>query len=380
MRLNGFDYKSPFFYMVTVKKLRGARPFCEIRRDIEDADAAKPGDFIIANELTYAFIDTIRRFNEKWFCIEPIKTFSIMPDHIHLLIKIRDIEKRLSLPKIVWQLTKSLEEAYFALYPPGGAGGGKTDTAATPSNCAADRSDGANPDRAADRSNGANPNGAADRSNGANPNCVADRSNGVAELSNSFAAGGSARPHCFEENWHDWIVKKQGQLKSFSRYIVENPYRAWLRGAHPEYFGRVTRVSFIGREWFAYGNLALLDSPVLRGFKGHRATVEGSAEWNAMIEKAARIGPGGAGVSTFMSPLEKAVGNAIAKAGGGLIVLSPEGFGARWHPTREKERFCAAGRMLFISLYGAETRQPTRKELYERCHEMVDLAANELAR
>ena len=356
MRLNGFDYKSPFFYMVTVKKLRGAKPFCEIRRDIEDADAAKSGDFIVANELTYAFIDTIRRFNEKWFCIEPIKTFSIMPDHIHLLIKIRDIEKRLSLPKIVWQLTKSLEEAYFALYPPGGAGGGKTDTAATPFNGAADRSNGANPDRAA------------------------DRSNGVAALSNSFAAVGSARPHCFEENWHDWIVKKQGQLKSFSRYIVENPYRAWLRGAHPEYFGRVTRVSFIGREWFAYGNLALLDSPVLRGFKGHRATVEGSAEWNAMIEEAARIGPGGAGVSTFMSPLEKAVGNAIAKAGGGLIVLSPEGFGARWHPTREKERFCAAGRMLFISLYGAETRQPTRKELYERCHEMVDLAANELAR
>ena len=58
----------------------------------------------------------------------------------------------------------------------------------------------------------------------------------------------------------------------------------------------------------------------------------------------------------------------------GTVVLSPEGFGPRWHPPREKERFCAAGRMLFLSLYEATARQPTRKELYDRCHEMVDLA------
>lgn len=68
------------------------------------------------------------------------------------------------------------------------------------------------------------------------------------------------------------------------------------------------------------------------------------------------------------------VENAITRAGGGLVVLSPEGFGPRWHPPREKERFCAAGCMLFLSLYEATARQPTRKELYDRCHEMVDLA------
>ena len=98
-----------------------------------------------------------------------------------------------------------------------------------------------------------------------------------------------------------------------------------------------------------------------------------SPEWNALLAASTRIGPGGAGVSTFMSPLEKACGNAIAKAGGKWIVLSPEGFSTRWHPPREKERFCAQGRMLFLSLYEASTRKPTRKMLYERCHEMIDL-------
>jgi len=30
--------------------------------------------------------------------------------------------------------------------------------------------------------------------------------------------------------------------------------------------------------------------------------------------------------------------------------------------------------MLSISFYEATARQPSRKELYDRCHEMVDLA------
>ena len=134
----------------------------------------------------------------------------------------------------------------------------------------------------------------------------------------------------------------------------------------------------MGRRWFAYGNAAILELPAVVPLKGHRATPEGSDEWRKMVAAAARIGPGGAGASTFMSPLEKACGNAIAKAGGSYVVLSPEGFGPRWHPPREKERFCAKGRMLFLSLYPADTKKPDKATLYNRCHEMVDLANESL--
>lgn len=177
----------------------------------------------------------------------------------------------------------------------------------------------------------------------------------------------------FDPDWHDWIVKKDGQLAAFTRYIRENPERAWLRKAHPEYFGRVSKVSFLGREWFAYGNLAILELPVLKAVKGHRATKPGSAEWNALVEDCSRIGPGGAGVGTFMSPLEKECGNAIAATGGKWVVLSPEGFHERWHPGRRYEKFCAEGRMLFLSLYAALDHLPTKSELYHRCHEMGDI-------
>ena len=308
-RLFGFDYKSPYFYMVTLKRIKGLAAFSQI---------GPQG--LVENEITRAFAAVIRNFHKKWRCLDEISPFVIMPDHLHLLIKIKPIEERVALGVLVSQLAKTLRAEYWRIM-------------------------------AAD----------AAISKTLNP---------------SSSEQGSAQPlpPIFEPDWHDWIVKKTGQLAAFRRYIRENPARAWERRVNARYFQSVREVEFLGRRWFGYGNLEILKSPVLHAFKGHRATREGSAEWQAMLAEASRLGPGGAGVSTFMSPLEKATGNAIAKAGGKFIVLTPEGFGPRWHPPRNKEKFCAQGRMLFLSLYPADTRKPSNQELYDRCHEMVDLA------
>ena len=79
-----------------------------------------------------------------------------------------------------------------------------------------------------------------------------------------------------------------------------------------------------------------------------------------------------------MSPCEKACGHALGLSGGRWVVLSPEGFGERWHPGRQYERFCAEGRMLFLSLWPAMTREPTKAELYDRCHLMGDIIVDGL--
>lgn len=316
-RLKDFDYKSPFFYMATLKRIKGLEPFSQI---------GPHG--LVESDITRAFVDVLRSFHAKWQCIEEISPFIVMPDHIHMIVKIKDVAKRKSLPVIVWQVTRELSKEYWRVVK------------------------GRSPSKQ-------------------NPNRTYPQ--------DSFAEGGDTRlQNIFAPDWHDWIVKKTGQLAAFRRYIRENPARAWARKANAQFFRRVEAVEFLGRRWFAYGNPDILNLPALTPFKGHRATPEGSDKWNAAVTAASRIGPGGAGISTFMSPLEKAGGNAIAKAGGRLIVLSPEGFGPHWHPPRDKERFCAAGRMLFLSLYEAEARQPTRKELYERCHEMIDHAMSSL--
>ncbi len=40
---------------------------------------------------------------------------------------------------------------------------------------------------------------------------------------------------------------------------------------------------------------------------------------------------------------------------------------------RQYEKYCAEGRMLFLSLYPVLDRLPTKSELYRRCHEMGDI-------
>lgn len=191
-------------------------------------------------------------------------------------------------------------------------------------------------------------------------------------LEGRYAEVTGRREEVFEASWHDWIVMAEGQLSAFTRYIRENPRRAWLRRENRRFFTQVRRVSFAGREWFAYGNAALLELPVIEPFRCSRKWTEDGDEWREAVGRAARIGPGGAGAGTFMSPCEKLCGNQIFKAGGALIVLSPEGFGPRWHPTRNKEALCAKGRMLFLSLWEPQAARPDNATLYRRCHEMGD--------
>ena len=307
MRLRGFDYSRPMFYMVTLKRLPGRQALSAI---------VEPGRCEM-NPTTRAFVNCIRTFHLGCAAIEPIECFSIMPDHVHLLMKIRDqlgaklVGDRGTSPRSFAPAILRLETIVSLL---------------------------------------------------------------MQALEGRYAETTGLREQVFDARWHDWIVAARGQLAAFTRYIRENPRRWWLRHVNRQYFTRVGRLTLGGREWFAYGNPALLELPVVEPFQCSRKWVKGGPEWRAALARAERIGPGGAGIGTFMSPCEKECGNAIFTAGGGLIVLSPEGFPDRWHPTRNKETLCADGRMLFLSLYEAQASKLDNPTLYRRCHEMGDLA------
>ncbi len=289
-RLTGFDYSRPYFYMVTMKCLEGAQALSEI---------VAPGKCRL-NAITRAFVNVIRHFHEACPAIAQIGTFTIMPDHIHLIIKIvsSSTNRPLRLEAIVELLMQALEGAYREVT--------------------------------------------------------------------------GRREQVFDARWHDWIVLERGHLAAFTRYIHENPLRAFLRQSNREFFRRVSQLSFAGREWHAYGNPALLGLPVIEPFRCSRKWAKDGPEWRGAVARAGRIGPGGAGAGTFMSPCEKECGNEIFKAGGALIVLSPEGFAPRWHPARNKEALCAKGRMLYLSLYEPSAAKPDNATLYQRCHEMGD--------
>ena len=277
MRLPGFDYSQPFFYMVTMKCHAGRQPLSAI---------VEPGRCEM-NATTRAMVNCIRNFHLGCAAIEPIECFSIMPDHIHILIKIKDMVGACGEPVRPVPVPLRLETIVELL---------------------------------------------------------------MQALEGRYRETTGIREEVFEAAWHDWIVSAAGQLATFTRYIRENPRRSWVRQQNRLFFTQLRRLSFAGREWFAYGNDALLERPVIEPFRCSRSWTEDGPEWREATGRAERIGPGGAGAGTFMSPCEKACGNAIYKAGGALIVLSPEGFAPRWHPPRNKEALCAKGRMLFLSL------------------------------
>ena len=106
-RLSGFDYSLPYYYMVTLKRLDGLAPFSAIGE----------GGVVVENEITKSFRTVIGNFHRQWFVVEPIWCYAIMPDHLHLLIKLAPGEKKMALGSIVFQLMKALAKAYWESRP-----------------------------------------------------------------------------------------------------------------------------------------------------------------------------------------------------------------------------------------------------------------------
>ena len=343
-RLPGFDYKRPFFYMVTLKGLpsqqRGAGSFMGFAEGPPGPPFSilSPDGRIIPNAVTEAFEQAIAAFPAQWPWVESFSPHVIMPDHLHLMVKLGGKgpagaapAKPVALGTLIGQLKKHLRTAYWKAVL-----GGLPATGAP------------------------------------------------------AGAGAAKLPDIFVSDFHDWIVKKEGQLAAFRTYIRENGPRAARRSANRQFFTRARPISFLNRRYWAYGNEALLELPVIVAIKGHRrsrggreATMQNPNGREAtmqnlgragLLEAASRIGPGGAGLSTFLSPLEKEAGNEILRAGGSLIVLSMEGFSERWHPTEKQERWCAAGRMLYLSPFEPQAAKLTRQEMHIRAHALVDWA------
>ena len=130
-RLRGFDYKRPFFYMVTLKRLPELAAFSQISDEAPPAPQNAHGRprYLVENEITKAFARVIREFAAKWWGLWPIDCFVIMPDHIHLLIRIKDTGDQMPLGSYVYQLMKALAGEYWCLtgqgMVPDGAGTAK---------------------------------------------------------------------------------------------------------------------------------------------------------------------------------------------------------------------------------------------------------------
>ncbi len=106
-RLPTWDYRAPYHYLVTLKCLPRLPPLSRL-------DARFPWGIDPNHPLTRALSSTIDQFMRDSPGLSSIKPFILMPDHIHLLVKIKDVPERHSLPKYVALLKGFLRRRYRA--------------------------------------------------------------------------------------------------------------------------------------------------------------------------------------------------------------------------------------------------------------------------
>ena len=219
---------------------------------------------VIGNAVTIAFEREIAAWAGFWRCVESATPHVVMPDHLHLLVKLakpgpqtRPGAKPITLSVLVGDLKKRLRRVYWQVLQ-----------------------------------------GAAS---------AAPPRGGVLQ----GAASAAPWPELFAEGFHDWIVKREGQLAAFRAYIRDNGPRAALRSRKRQYFTKARKIAFQGARYWAYGNEAL---------------------------------------------------------------LSMTGFGERWHPSAKQEKLCAEGRMLYLCPWEPQEARLDKATMYKRAHHLVDWA------
>ena len=174
------------------------------------------------------------------------------------------------------------------------------------------------------------------------------------ELAGITARGGQQGETLFAAEYHTRTLSGRGQLNHMARYIQDNPRRAALKRANPDLF-RIRQDIRLGRTpCMALGNIFLADYPIREALKCSRklSQEEIDAKREECLTKAAN---GTVYISGAVSEGEKQICRALREAGYPLVILLTEGFP---EPDSPHYRYfkpkgvyfeaCAAGKLLLV--------------------------------
>ena len=261
---------------------------------------------------------------------------AMMPDHIHLLLCVREtLREGKHLGMVVRGFKTGCSRAWWALQDERGLGGETPSTAAA-KNAAA--------------------------------SAVVPKASPL----------GSAplRPVLFEKGYHDRIINRPGMLENIKRYMAENPLRARIREECPRLMERQLHLWIGGREYAAFGNLFLLKYPIKEQVFFHRKDPEtGQATelteaYQAEHRRLLRVAEEGAVLVTpGISRGESLVVSDALDARLPLILLQKEPIGEYWKPPQRRFYACAAGHLLILAPWAVDGSTD-----YSRFHRLNDYA------
>lgn len=288
---------------------------------------------------------------------------AMMPDHIHLLLCVREtLREGKHLGMVVRGFKTGCSRAWWALQDERGLG------VSPPSTAAAKNAGAASP------AGGASPAGAVTTGVPAGAVPAAGASAVVPKA--SPLGNAPLRPVLFEKGYHDRIINRPGMLENIKRYMAENPLRARIREECPRLMERQLHLWIGGREYAAFGNLFLLKYPIKEQVFFHRKDPEtGQATelteaYQAEHRRLLRVAEEGAVLVTpGISRGESLVVSDALDARLPLILLQKEPIGEYWKPPQRRFYACAAGHLLILAPWAVDGSTD-----YSRFHRLNDYA------
>ena len=158
--------------------------------------------------------EEIRKIEEHYSMVEVWK-LCIMPDHIHMIVRVKDnLPEGKHLGQVIWGFKVGCTKAWWRLMPSEKPLG--TETAPVPAG---------------------------------SPAAI-------------VPAGSSAgKNSLFEPGYNDKILLREGQLDNWKRYLDDNPRRLAIKRLHPDFFTVIHQAIIVGRPCQMVGNRFLLDIP-----------------------------------------------------------------------------------------------------------------------
>ena len=168
-------------------------------------------------------------------------------------------------------------------------------------------------------------------------------------------------PPLFEAGYHDRIIKRPGMLDTIKRYMSDNPLRALMRRQLPHLMERRLHLRIGTHEYAAFGGLFLLKRAEKEQVFYHRRDkstgmpTELTEAYKRKSERQlAEAREGVVLVSPGISKGESLVIKAAINEGLPVINLQKEPITRYWKPERSRFEACAKGALLILAPWGLD--------------------------
>ena len=197
------------------------------------------------------------------------------------------------------------------------------------------------------------------------------------EATVSVASASDTRAPLFEPNYNDHILMRDGQLDNWKRYLRDNPLRYMMRREYPDLFQRALCIAIGNTRYSAFGNMLLLRQPEKHQVFFHRRTkgvpTENTEYWTTENQRLlAAANSGDVLVTPGVSECEKRIKNMALDQKLRMIHVQADPIGRYWKPERRRFEACAYGSLLILAPWPED--MPAFASDYDRFHYLNRLA------